>query len=174
MSSVKFSFSNYLYSFGGVIYKQRVGGPIGSRLTMASSRIVMYRWSKSLRKSLGSSGVKVLWGKYYMDDIRLILGLLRNRERFNGSRIEYRKELEIKEWGKTEAVRATREELEKLMNYIYPMLKFTTETAEDFPDNTLPTLDFRLWVMNFLIYYSFFEKPMQKKFTLMSTFFIYV
>ena len=35
------SFSLHTYTFAGRIYQQRLGGPIGSRLTMAVSQIVM-------------------------------------------------------------------------------------------------------------------------------------
>ena len=39
--AVEVTFSNYLYSFGGTNYRQSKGGPIGSRLTMAVSQILM-------------------------------------------------------------------------------------------------------------------------------------
>ena len=35
------SFKNHIYCFGGKGYRQKKGGPIGSRLTMAVARVVM-------------------------------------------------------------------------------------------------------------------------------------
>ena len=39
-------FSNHMYQFGGVNYRQLIGGPIGLRLTSVVARVVMDRWSK--------------------------------------------------------------------------------------------------------------------------------
>ena len=55
--SVKVAFSNYLYTFGGHTYRQKAGGPIGSRLTMAVSRVLMGRWSHKLRDILKESNL---------------------------------------------------------------------------------------------------------------------
>ena len=41
--AVEVVFSNYIYSFGGVHYRQVKVGPIGSSLTMELSRIIMGR-----------------------------------------------------------------------------------------------------------------------------------
>ena len=40
---------NFVYSFGGKNYLQTEGGPIGARITMAASRIVMFDWSQKFR-----------------------------------------------------------------------------------------------------------------------------
>ena len=51
--------------------------------------------------------------------------------------------------------------IQEMMKSIYKFLNFTMETAADFPDSRLPTLDFSLWVdENGLIMYTFYEKPM--------------
>ena len=47
------------------------------------------------------------------------------------------------------------------MNDVYKFLNFTMEVADDFADAKLPTLDFKLWVVDKnVVVYSFFEKPM--------------
>ena len=47
------------------------------------------------------------------------------------------------------------------MNSICAFLTLTIETADDFPDNRLPTLELNIWVgMDNMIYYVFFEKIM--------------
>ena len=42
--ALRFIFGNFTYNFGGKIYLQKEGGPIGNRLTMACSRIIMQDW----------------------------------------------------------------------------------------------------------------------------------
>ena len=64
-------------------------------------------------------------------------------------------------------------ETNKAMNSIYPFLKFTVETEEDFKNGQLPTLDCELWMelaqgqerqkLNF----SFFQKSMKTPFVVM-------
>ena len=78
---IKESFTNYIYTFGGQNYKQMSGGPIGSRLTMACARVIMVRWGRKFKGALEGSGIKMLFGKFYVDDIRIITRLLRNGER---------------------------------------------------------------------------------------------
>jgi hypothetical protein len=54
------------------------------------------------------------------------------------------------------------------MNSVNPDLQFTVETAEDFEDGRLPTLDFDMWVdEGGVIKHSYFEKPMKTQLVLM-------
>ena len=39
--AVRVVFENFCYKFGGETLKQREGGPIGARVTMAAARLVM-------------------------------------------------------------------------------------------------------------------------------------
>ena len=50
-----------------------------------------------------------------------------------------------------------------MMDSIYGNLKVEMEHAEQFEDRTLPTLDFRMWVQNNKILYSFYQKPVANK-----------
>ena len=43
------SFNLHIYIFGGVCYRQIGGGPSGSRLTMAVSKVVMLVWGRKIR-----------------------------------------------------------------------------------------------------------------------------
>ena len=54
------------------------------------------------------------------------------------------------------------------MNSVNKDLKFTTECPEDFPKDRLPTLDFVLWMVDGLLYHSYFEKAMRLQYTVMS------
>ena len=93
---------------------------------------------------------------------------------------EKRKKFEFKkEWEEedislkeSDTVRMAKE-TNKAMNSIYPFLKFTVETEEDFQNGRLPTLDCELWMepaqgqkrqkLNF----SFFQKSMKTPFVVM-------
>jgi hypothetical protein len=48
-----------------------------------------------------------------------------------------------------------------IMNSVNKDLVFTTEVAEDFPDNNLPTLDFRIEEIASEMIHSYFEKEMK-------------
>ena len=49
--AIRTVFENFTYNFGGKIYLQKEGGPIGNRLTMACSRVVMQDWGRSTWRS---------------------------------------------------------------------------------------------------------------------------
>ena len=54
--SVRFFFSNFIYTFGGEHYIQCSGGPIGARLTMALARLIMQDWSDKFSRILMPRG----------------------------------------------------------------------------------------------------------------------
>ena len=54
------------------------------------------------------------------------------------------------------------------MNSVNKRLKFTTECPEDFARNRLPTLDFVLWMVNGILFHSYYEKAMKLQYTIMS------
>ena len=70
------SFSLHVYSFAGCIYQQKVGGPIGSRLTMAVSQIIMSMLGAKLRAYLSQGEIILFLQACYVDDLRFILSLL--------------------------------------------------------------------------------------------------
>ena len=53
------------------------------------------------------------------------------------------------------------------MNSINPNLKFTTEAPEDYPRDRLPTLDFVLWMVDGILFHTYYEKPMKNQHTIM-------
>ena len=76
--AIEVVFNNYLYSFAGQTYRQAKGGPIGSRLTMAVSRVLMGRWSHRVRKIMKESGLEIYLLTGYVDDVRLVVEYLDN------------------------------------------------------------------------------------------------
>jgi hypothetical protein len=53
------------------------------------------------------------------------------------------------------------------MNSVNRNLRFTTECPEEFDRNRLPTLDFMLWMVDGILYHSYFEKTMKSQYTIM-------
>ena len=56
---VKETFQSHLYTFGGLIYQQLVGGAIGLRLTSVVARIRMARWVRVVIFHLKTAGVTI-------------------------------------------------------------------------------------------------------------------
>ena len=83
----------------------------------------------------------------YMDDIRLFLWLIRMGWRWTGQELEY-----CKEWREEDRMKGltpiqkTTEVLSAMMNSICSFLTLTMETADDFQDRRLPTLDLNIWI----------------------------
>ena len=53
------------------------------------------------------------------------------------------------------------------MNSVNPDLRFTTEAPEDFKKKRLPTLDFVIWMVDGILYHSYYEKDMKTQYTVM-------
>ena len=66
----------YLHTIKGRVYRQKRDGPIGSRLTMAVSRIVMNNKGRLLRERLEKAGLEIHLETCYVDDLQYILSLL--------------------------------------------------------------------------------------------------
>ena len=68
--AVCFFFRNFTYTFGGDIYVQVFGGPIGARITMAVAKLVMQDWKDHYDQILENSGITELLTGLYVDDGR--------------------------------------------------------------------------------------------------------
>ena len=81
--AVIFFFRNFSYTFGGKLFLQDGGGPIGARLTMALARIVMQEWKENYTKILENSDIEEFLSGIYVDDGRSLHKKLRLGERFD-------------------------------------------------------------------------------------------
>ena len=166
--AIRVVFENFCYEFGGRTFLQLFGGPIGNRLTMACARIVMTEWGERYMEILDKANIVTTLLKIYVDDVRQVSTLMRRGLRYNAKEEEWawseeaEKEDEEKEKeGESKHARMARI-LQPAMNGINPDLVFTTELEEDFEDNRLPTLDFKMWLEEDMeINHTFYEKPMK-------------
>ena len=156
---------NFCYSFAGKIYLQKSGGPIGARVTMAASRLVMYQWGATYTQILIRSNLNLRLFGVYVDDVRQGTNLIPRGYKFE---VEENKFMYKLEWEQED----DRENLTNLkrmgnrcleaMNSINPDLRFTVESEEDFENGRIQTLDFEEWSNpDGTVSHSFFEKAMQ-------------
>ena len=171
--AIKALFKNFCYYFGGKLYLQSDGGPIGVRATGAAAQLVMEHWARIYRKILENSGLVVAILAGYVDDGRQLTSILDPGMIYvdENKKFEYKDEWKqedevLKSKGETTNQRMARvcKDAMKSMN---PDLTFTTESQEDFPTERLPTLDFEMWLENNIIKHSYFQKAMKTPFVIM-------
>ena len=63
-------FENFIYKFRGKLYRQGSGGPIGARVAMAASRLVLIDWGEDYSSALRRSRMEIGLLSGYVDDIR--------------------------------------------------------------------------------------------------------
>ena len=144
--AVRWSFKNFTYTFGGKLYLQLDGGPIGARLTMCVAKLVLQQWKEEYDVILSESNIDEKLSKIYVDDNRCIVEKLKAGVRFiiDKKRFEFKNEWK-EEDELVDAVERTRRELLTAMNSVNSDLVFTMEHETDFPTNRLPTLSFEVW-----------------------------
>ena len=172
---VRTCFENHVYQFGGRLFLQAKGGPIGMRVTMAAARVVMGEWGRKMTEILMRSNIKIWMKALYVDDMRKAISSLEKGRRW----VEKSQSFEFKDDWKNEddikgesSTRRTANEMKKAMESINGDLKFEMELEEDFEDNKLPTLDFSMRLARSQdgpgqIWYDFYEKPMNTKYCIM-------
>ena len=72
----------YLQFWGENLPPER-RGPIGNRLTMACSRIIMQDWGKQYSRILEEANLLVTLFKIYVDDVRQVSTLLEKGMRYD-------------------------------------------------------------------------------------------
>ena len=82
--ATKAMFRNHFYKFGGVMYHQAQGGPIGLRGTCAIARLVMQIFDAKWSKRLEGLGLTKWLAFRYVDDSRCILPPIKAGWRWEG------------------------------------------------------------------------------------------
>ena len=162
--SIKFFYDNFVYSFGGKNFVQSSGGPIGARLTMAMSRLVMQQWWEDFDKILSGSNIDCKMRAIYVDDGRMIIKKLQKGTRYCNVQKKFIMKVDCQE----EDADLTREsiserEFRKAMCDVSEDLEFTTETEKEFKNGRLPTLSFQMWSEKASIRHSYYEKCMRSQ-----------
>jgi hypothetical protein len=142
---------HFVYTFGGKLYLQKSGGPIGARVTMAVARLIMNNFGRKYRLILVDGGLRNFLSSVYVDDSRQKTNNLAKGMRYDVDRGKFA----ITQEGIEEDDRKLQEGepisrrmariCHPIMNSVNKDLKFTTEVAEDFEDGRLPTLEPKKW-----------------------------
>ena len=68
---INISMSTHVYSFGGKLYLQLDGGPIGLRITATLAALIMKLWDQAWLQLMRNQKVKILGYYRYVDDSRM-------------------------------------------------------------------------------------------------------
>ena len=153
---------SHVYEFGGKLYLQLWGGPIGSTLTAWLASIVMKAFDNLWESLLIANHILYLAYARYVDVSRTFMNGIRKGWRWVEDKFEF-----DSSWESQDIVENLPDDartvsiLVQAMNSIMPFLSFTGEAPSDFPDMRLPTLDCSIFVCNNKFLFSFFEKPMR-------------
>ena len=164
--AVIFFFRNFTYTFGGDIFVQMFGGPIGARITMAVAKLVMQQWKNDYDKILERSGIQEWLSGLYVDDGRSYQRKLKWGERYCGQQKKFTFDVDKEMEDASENVdrnELTRREVLLAMNDVNKDLEFTKELCSDFIDKKLPTLSFSLNITDEGIQHTYFEKNMKNQ-----------
>ena len=119
-------FKFHIYRFGGEVFRQLRGGPIGLRFTSIVARIVMDSWITLFLAALLKAGVNILGAMKYVDDINLVIQMLGL-----GTRWVVDSLVHTKEWEDTDRLAGrtrqdvSMEALRTAADSIVPWLEFT-------------------------------------------------
>ena len=158
--AVEFMFNSHIYTFGGKLFKQKSGGPIGLRGTCAVARLIMQVWDSKWMARLDKLKVLVELAMRYMDDGRTLLHPFKAGWRWVNEDLLYCKKWEMED-SALSPVERTKRVIHGTMGGLEDFLTFTMETQEDFPSGWLATLDTDLQVTEEnRVEYKYYEKPM--------------
>ena len=138
--------SSHIYTFGGKVYLQEKGAGIGLRASACLARIVMCQWDTRWAWHQQIQGLTVILFIRYVDDLRLYVNAINRGWTWKEGRWKYCPH-KAEEDERTPEER-TREELNKSFDDMIDCLSFTTETQSDFPEDTLPTLDVQIKILD--------------------------
>ena len=169
--ATKAMFKNHYYKFGGKMFHQKKGGPIGLRGTCAVARLVMQLFDGKWKNVLTELGI-VVWLMFrYVDDGRVILPPIKPGWRWEDGELVYCKKWELEDQT-TSGEQRTKLILKETMKGVEDYLTFTVESCEDFGGvgGWLPTLDTELRVnKENQVEFKFYEKETTTRKTVQKT-----
>ena len=137
---------------------------------MCAAMMVMEHWARGYTSILLKADLMIPLMNGYVDDGRQGSTVLRKGMIFNNEMGEFmmddqQYDLDVAQ-DEPDNVRMARICL-PAMNLVNPNLRFTTEAQEEFERRRSPTLDFVIWMVDGILYHSYFEKEMKSQSTIM-------
>ena len=131
--------SSSCYSFGGKIYRQKEGAGIGERGSACIARTVMSLWDKIWAAAQSRAGLVSPLFIRYVDDIRIYMHPINQGWKWTGICWEYDK----KYYDDLTYEERTKQNVLQSLNGLLEGIILTVESASDFSNGMLPTLDFQ-------------------------------
>ena len=133
--------------FDGQAYLQSEGGAIGLQLTGVVARIIMDRWSGTMRRRMMINHLECFLMTKYVDDVYIFLQGLKKGMRYNkfNKKLEWGEDDEsydIEENNSTEYT--TMNAWQEMASDIYTFINFTKDTPELHDDKFVPVLDVKV------------------------------
>ena len=140
-------FRHHCYQFDGVVYRQATGGPIGLRFISIVARIVMDHWIRGFIHVIISAGVELHGIMKYVDDVNLVMAMLRIGTRWVDNTLEHRLGWEEEDMlaNRTQED-VTMTAMRTAVDSIIPWLQFTSDEPGQHESATVPMLDLQVWV----------------------------
>ena len=161
--------TNHLYTFGGLLYRQAAGGPIGLKLTSTAARAVLGLFDKEFRSKLEDLSLKLLLDKRYVDDKNMAARAVP----FNLDVVEREGLVELVEVELGEEVevdRHTARVFRKVADTIRPRsIKMTEDYPSKYDNRMMPILDMKVKIEGAFIEHRHYSKPVSSKSVIMAT-----
>ena len=171
--AVRTMYDTHLFSWGGRVYHQLHGGPIGLRGSGSSCRITCNLMDRHVMKELEAIKNIPKVNYRFVDDTRALVRGVKDGWAWEDGKMVFSKEKEEEDKkSKDSLAQKTAKEFRKILDSFSPELKSTTETCDDFENGRCATLDFECWLEDDgkggqKILYSYFEKLVSKKTAIM-------
>ena len=147
----------HLYSFGGKLFRQKSGAPIGLRASACLAKMLMSEWDTLWARIQTYFKLKIHLLYRYVDDIRVYLCPINPGWRWTHE--GWRWDPSDRD---SDPIENTRKQVKYSFEAVFEFLKFTTEDGGEYPDGMLPTLDFKTSTRdNGMIRFEFFKKNME-------------
>ena len=175
-------FSAHVYEYGGRIYEQADGGPIGLSLSGAIGRTTMAVWDGEVGRLYRRNGIKMRFRRRYVNNCNGAMESWRKGWRWNGSRMEWRRK-----WEKEEIILRERDDVRcwrewgKMVDTVWSFIKVTYDCPGLNSNGLVPILDVNIrmeWqeeevegvgsVKMQQIVFRFYQKPMNSPYVIMA------
>ena len=136
--------SNHYYQFGGKVFKQVEGGPIGLEITGVLARLVMLWWDGKFLSKLGTLGIDLEFYLRYVDDSNMSAWALTPGTRFVDGQLSILKEF-VGSDKLIPADKRTASVLRSIANEILPGIVMQEDVPSNHPNEKLPILDIEVF-----------------------------
>ena len=148
--AVRTVFEHHTYSFGGIRYRQVLGGPIGLRLTSLVARIVMDSWAAGFLSKLDINGFKVWAFIKYVDDVNIVISMMDKDVEWVGDELllvdRTGAEARPSVLGVAPSEEHTMGLVQQAADSIMPWLSFTHDLPSYHTNGMVPMLDVQVWI----------------------------